>query len=345
MAVKATKEKKPKKTQYGQGISEIGNFYKDLLRGIGNFEGSVGNWFASREQPKYGIGDYVIGLGPAAKKKKTTAPKTTDTLAPAPVDEPAPTLADFLRQASSYNTNTGPDFTALQNQLRGQASDSDARIAAMYNQLRGSIDADAPGIQQNYQGAVNAIGQQSNQASDSINAAYQAARNNRMAELQALGIQDAAARPDLSGQDQARAVSNIAQNQAINQNQLSQNEASALTHNTNIGNAAGLEGNLQRANIQRQLTSRLADLQAQQSQQAGQSMSQNIGLAEALSQDYWNQQDRKNALEQATMEAANKMSPQDIITEYMKLLNQYGGDTDKAKVQLDNLLSTKKLFS
>jgi hypothetical protein len=185
------------------------------------------------------------------------------------------TFADYLRMANEMGLGGGgTDFGALEAQLRQNAANADAKLTAMYNQLRGSIDADASTIGQTYDTGAQGLQQSAEQAQATINNAYQAARDAQTQQFQQLGIGDAAgvlaAQGGNAAADQANAIGNIAQNSGANQQQLDQNRTSALTYNTNIGNAAGLEGAIQRAAVQQELANRLAELQTQQSQEGSQ---------------------------------------------------------------------------
>lgn len=217
-----------------------------------------------------------------------------------PTPQPGPeapgpmTWADYLAAASemlgSQPGGGGVDFGPQRDMLRQNASEADSKLEAMYRQLRGSIDADAPAIQGNYKQAMDdtsantATAQsQTQQATDSANA------QNDMV-LANLGIQQAQGNHiqqgvDLNTQTAQRIADQATKGQAAS-DQLVSNKATALTHNTNIGNAAGLEGNLQRATVQAKLQSLLGELGMREQEQnvarQDNSFSQKLGLAQEL---------------------------------------------------------------
>src|SRR5690606_5588081 len=118
--------------------------------------------------------------------------------------------------------------------------------AAMFGQLQESIRGDAAGIGSTYDTNAQNLQQAADQGASSIDAAYQAARDAQTQQFQQLGIGDAAAVLAAAGgnaaADQANALGNIAQNSSANQQANAQHRTSALNYNTNIANAAGLEG-------------------------------------------------------------------------------------------------------
>lgn len=204
----------------------------------------------------------------AGRKKPVDIPGPVQRIDPEPVVEPEPqamSFSDYLALAAQMGVGQGGvDYGGLRSQLQSQAQRGDSALNAMYSQLRGSIDADAPGIAQTYDQTSQGIGENGAAAIKTTNDAANSARQAQTSQLQALGIGDTAAVLAGAGgnaaADQAAAVSNIAQNQAAGQNQAVANKASALNYNTGVGNAAGLEGNIQRANLQADLQAKLAEL-------------------------------------------------------------------------------------
>jgi hypothetical protein len=197
---------------------------------------------------------------------------------PQPQQEPQQrqlTFADYLAMANQMGLGgDGTDYSALERQLRANASEGDAKLKAMYGQLRSSIDADEAGIAQNYDRGRSGIEGAARQAAAETNSGYDAARAAQTQQMKALGIEQAAA--VLAGQggaaasDQAAANANIAQNKQAGVTQNRANRSAAVNYNTGIGNAAGLEGQVQRAALQQQLANKLAELQTAQSEsQAG----------------------------------------------------------------------------
>lgn len=195
------------------------------------------------------------------------------------------TFADYLAMANEMVGGT-PDYAAMEQYLRDNASSADTRLEAMYRQLRGSIDADAPGIGQNYDSAGAAMDQNAQQAQATTNQGYDAARAAQTQQLEALGIGEAAgtlaANGGFAAGDQGAANANIEQNRLAGMQQTTANKASALNYNTGIGNAAGLEGNVQRALVQQQLAQKLAELSMQEQQDSVSSRSNSISLAQVL---------------------------------------------------------------
>lgn len=233
-----------------------------------------------------GLGNAGISFGPSATfpngtrfgfgantapVKRAVAPRAK----PQAQDRAPLTFADYLQMANEMGLGgSGTDYAALMNQLRANAANADAKLAAMYGQLQNSIDADAAGIAQNFDTNGQNLNQNAASALDTINNAYQAARDAQTQQFQQLGIQDAAgvlaAQGGAAAGDQANAVGNVAQNSGANAQQNAQNRTAALNYNTGISNAAGLEGAVQRAAVQQELANRLAELQTQQSSEGNQ---------------------------------------------------------------------------
>lgn len=260
---------------------------------------------------------------------------------------------DYLKQAESMAPG-GTDYSALRDQLKSDAGMSDARIAAMYKQLQGSYAADAPGIKKNYDGAKKSVKKDASDAVAATDEAYNSTRDAQSAQLAALGIGDAAAvlasQGGAAAADQSHAAANIRQNEATNKNQLTQNGATAEQYNTGIKGAAGLEGNLQRAVIQKQLQDKLAELSTQQSTEDAQrksslySMAMNLQSA-AQSGGLTAQQKAENdaalakLLEQqnefgARQSSSNQNSQAQM---YATLLKIYNGDSAKAAADMKTL--------
>lgn len=265
-------------------LPSIGNFFIDTIRNSMNRGGDVADYLVGKPARNgFGIGDVLVGRAPAQPRPKAKPPVVQAPPPPIPgpeqidrsnIQKPetiSDILARYMAMANGLGlggNGSGTDYSALTNQLRSNAAQGDARLAAMYNQLQNSFKADAPGIAQNFDSAGNAIGQNAAAATAGVNSAYQAARDAQTKQLAALGIGDAAAvlasNGGLAARDQAAAASNIQQNQAANANQNTQQKTSALNYNTGIANAAQLEGATQRATLQQQLANKLAELQTQQ---------------------------------------------------------------------------------
>lgn len=200
-------------------------------------------------------------------------------------------LAEALARAMSMLPGGGGvNYDPQREAARSRASENDARLEAMYRQLQGSYAADAPTIAASYDQATASTNAATDQGVTNINNAYDKARADQTAQLAALGIEDAAAviagAGQSSGADQAGAVANLEQNRGANVNELNANKQSAGAYNTRIGQAAGLEGNLQRAVNQSRLQQLLAEIDAEEQGQnaslVGQNRSAAMSLAESL---------------------------------------------------------------
>lgn len=236
--------------------------------------------------------------------------------AEAVMPEKEKTLADYLQEAISMigsQGGGGVNFDPQRNMLRQNASEADARLEAMYRQLRGSIDADAPVLQQAYDQAEASTAQNAQNAQAQTQAASDSANARSDQVLANLGIQQATGNQIQNGTDLATQTAGAIATQATKGqaagDRLASNEATALQHNTNIGNAAGLEGNLQRAGNQAKLQALLAELDMQEQQQnasAGQnSFGQQLSLAQSLLGFDQDKQDRQDQLQMSAAEQAN----------------------------------------
>ncbi|HEY3491699.1 MAG TPA: hypothetical protein VGK43_02030 [Solirubrobacterales bacterium] len=204
----------------------------------------------------------------------------------------------------------GVNYDPQRQALRERAGEADSRLEAMYRQLQGSYAADAPVIDEFYTDATEGVNTATNQGVSNINAAYDKARADQTAQLAALGIGDAAAVIQNAGQDagadQAAAVSNLEQNRGANVNQLASDRSAAGAYNKRIGQAAGLEGNLQRATNQSRLSQLLAEIDAQE-QQENAALSQSrqsaaMGLASQLVDNDWRERTYRDSRSDAEFE-------------------------------------------
>jgi hypothetical protein len=214
------------------------------------------------------------GSAPAkkpAKKPSKAVQQVADPTAGGAAGTPM-SFADYLRMAQQIVGGGGTDYDALASQLKQNASDGDARLAAMYKAYGDSIAADAPSIQQNYDQGATAINSDAQQAQAQTQAAYQAARDSQTAQFAQLGIPEAAANLAAQGgaaaSDQAHAVSNIAQNQQASSDQNAKYKTAAVNYNTGIQNASQLDAATQRAALQQQLASKLAEIESQRASDA-----------------------------------------------------------------------------
>lgn len=317
--------------------------------------------FSGLRNAGVGIGVLLRSNGPAQSNRARpgggswAAPGTSPSPSP---EEKQLTLADYLRQASEMLSSSGAgggvNYDPQRNTLRQNASENDARLEAMYRQLRGSIDADAPVLQQAYQGAIDATQQNTQQAQEQTQAASDAAyaRNNEV--LSNLGIQQAQGNQIINGTDlasqTARQVGDQADRGQAATNRLASNQATAIQHNTNIGNAAGLEGNLQRASNNARLQSLLAEIDMQEQQQnAGRqdnSFSQQLGLAqELLGFDRYNQERQDNLQMSAAEAAAKQKTALPNFDQMIQALAARGIAIPEDPRQLATLLDSARRYS
>lgn len=234
--------------------------------------------------------------------------------------------------------NTGISYDPLRNDARARASEYDARMKAMYDQLMGSIRGDAAGIQQNFQGAIDSSAERSQQTQGDIQGASDAANQRNLQQLESLGLGEAAGNIVAEGRDLNTATSrNIADAAARGQIQgdrLETNQQASLAHNTNLAGAAGLEGNLQRARIGNELSSLLAqyDMEEQAANRQAQqnSFGQAMSLAQALVGDDWQRQGYQDDLDRFIWEQSNQPvgGPDAMTLQYISSLIGEGNEID-----------------
>lgn len=313
------------------GLGEVGNFLIDADRGFTNWwdKYAMGN----RDRPEGGaLGDFRYGSAPKKEEAYRGAfgrgvsrgLAALEAAAPPPVgDTQLPSFMSFLQQAMEMSG--GPERISYDPQradARRRGAEYDARIAAMYNQLANSMRDDGTGIQKNFQGAIDDTAARSAETQQAIQGASDSADARNMEVLRNLGIEDAQAGIIQGGRDlNTQAAGNVAEAAARGQiagDALTQNQQAAGAHNANLVGAAGLEGNLQRARVQSELSSLLAqyDMQEQEAnrQAQQQSLSQSMGLANALYEDAWRQQGYNDDMTRWLYEqqqAANQPAPVD----------------------------------
>jgi hypothetical protein len=285
-----------------------------------NWQAGIGALFGQRPQaPKTDLMKFPEGMAGPGK----LAPKQADPFSrfdqprqqvPA---EPEMSFADYLQQAmgmlgggSSSGGGGGVNYDPQRKQLRDNAGQADSRLEAMYRQLRGSIDADAPVIQKGYDDAQASTAAATQTAQAQTQQASDAALSRNDQVLANLGIQQAEGNQIMEGRDlasqTAEAIAGQASKGQAADSRLQAGETAALTHNTNIGNAAGLEGNLQRAANQSKLQQLLAEINMKEQQ------------------------------DNASLAASSSSSGGDF-SQMLQLANQmYGFDSDKQERQ-DNL--------
>lgn len=295
------------RTQPGKSFAPTqgNNWLTDRMRDWTNFIGELANP-TRRNVVGGGYGDFLLGSNPndvgglMGKYRNGEAPSTRSRKGggtfgdPVSNDgvlaQPEKTLADYLKMATELIGQGGgggipmANYDPQRNTLRSNASENDARLEAMYRQLRGSIDADAPVIQQGYQTAIDSTAQNAATAQQQTQAATDAANARNSEVLGNLGIQQAQGNiiqqgNDLNTQTAQRIADQAVKGQAAG-DRLVSNQATALTHNTNVGNAAGLEGNLQRASNNARLQALLAEIDMQEQQENAGRAAQNASLSQ-----------------------------------------------------------------
>lgn len=305
------------------------------------------------------MGDTMNGiLGNLDKVRQSTMPREQEA---DPVQELMRRMSfeDALRQAEGLigGGGGGTDYSAIENTLRKNTGEADSRLEAMYRQLRGSIDQDAPQIAATHDQAISGVNAATDAGVSNINNAYNSTREEQTRQLAALGIGDAAAVLAQNGNaaaDQAGAVTGLETNRGANVNQLQSNKAAAQTYNTNIGNAAGLEGNLQRAALQQGLADKLAEISTAKSAERDNSRQDQISLAMQLMDRNNSAADsereaigeQQNAYQEYIMQQqqdAQKNASRQSSTQnktYMALLKLYDGDAAKAEAMFKSMLES-----
>lgn len=248
-------------------------------------------------------------------------------------------FADALAQAMGLIGDGGAgggvpfvNFDPEREAARSNAAEADSRLGAMYRQLQGSINADAPKIEQAYQQAITNTNTGAQQAQANVQGAVDASQQRNQSVLANLGIQDANSQIIGEGRDAntqaAAAIGDMAQAQQAANTNLTQNQASSVQQNRSIGSAAGLEGNLQRAQNQARLQSLLAQIDSEERGQNASISAQNAsqrqgGLQTALSlasQLYGYNRDDIAAENDMQMQAMQMNQPSD----FMQMLNNFG---------------------
>jgi|TARA_R100000482_G_scaffold124710_2_gene78539 hypothetical protein len=347
------------------------------MRDWTNFLGDVVRPFSPRTQSG-GYGDFLLGSNPGAGSAPAGGDNTSvknlfgsvlgmmrdydgrNNQAP---QEEESTFADYLNQAMSIigeqaNGGGGVNYDPQRETLRGQASENDARLEAMYRQLRGSIDADAPVLQEAYDTAIDSTADNSQTAQAQTQQATDAANSRNMEVLNNLGIGKAQGNiiqegRDLNSQTANQIADQASKGQAAG-DRLVSNQASALTHNTNVGNAAGLEGNLQRAQNQARLQALLGEIDMQEQSQnqnvQDNSFSEAMAVAQQmLGMDQYNQQ-RDDQNQQAAMElAAQQQQPTYDPNAFWQYIDQLQNNglvslSDEPNTQIKQLDLYRKLF-
>ena len=293
--------------RYGGLFGNIANTANDFTRNIGNWWGS--EILGEKAPLGGGRGDATVGSNPrdrigSSRPISGVLSGAKSGLGGGMFNEPQLSLADYLSMASDIiGGGGGVNYDPQRDTARQNAAENDSRLEAMYRQLRGSIDADAPMLKKAYQEAIGSTSERSATAQSQAQAATDSANSRNSEVLANLGIQEAAGNIIQNGTDlnsqTARQITDMATRGQAAGDRLESNQASALQHNTNIGNAAGLEGNLQRASNQARLNALLAEIDMQEQQEnasrADSRFSQQMSVAQQmLDFDRYNQERQDN---------------------------------------------------
>lgn len=365
----------PRLVEPGKGIGQIGDWWTNVGRQGANLAGDIGNWLGGRNPIKHGqgAGDYAFGV-PSTSVRRSGRPGG-NTFGPpvAPEEGPSqntslPDLESFLSRAMELMGGGGQlgrvSYDPLRDDARTRSTEYDARLNAMYDQLQGSIRDDGASIQENYGGAIDQNAARSEQTQQQIQGAGNAAADRNVQALQSLGIGEAAGNIVAEGRDLNTQVAGSVQDAAargqISGDALQQNQQSSGAHNTNLVGAAGLEGNLQRARVQSELGSLLAQydmeeqsanqqIDAQNAQMQQSRQSSGLGLAQALYGSAWDQQKYTDELAQMQYEMQAQANQPNKATQSMQflqqLLSQYPDmDMDQISQLMGALGSSSKLF-
>lgn len=360
-------------TKGTEGISMflggIGNAVTDVTRRGQNLSDSIGRWVTSRPQAQLGggYGDSLLGAernyaGATGSRNRVGG----GSFGPPEAEKPSSgmSFADYLQMASGIfgggNSIPMANYDPQRNLLKQNAAENDARLEAMYRQLRGSIDADAPVIQQGYQDAIDSTAQNAATAQQNTQAATDSANSRNDAVLANLGIEQAMGNQiqqgtDLSSQTARQITDQASRGQAAG-DRLVSNQATAVNHNTNVGNAAGLEGNLQRATNQAKLQSLLGQLGMQEEQEnasrTAQNNSQN-GIGEQIRLAQWMMGNAKDdsryqdELQMNVAEMAAKSQNQKVMPDlgaYLQAIGIDPADIAKDPSKYGSLLSSLTKF-
>lgn len=286
------------------------------------------------------VGKQMRGL-PEALRRQTQETQMADTA--------LPSFLANLMNALQMGGVSGVDYDPLRNDARARGAEYDARISAMYDQLQNRMRQDGVGVQEGYQQAIDSTADRTQSAQQNIQGASDAAAARNLQQLQALGIGEAAGNIVQEGRDlnsdTARAVQDAAARGQISGDNLQQNRQSAGTLNNSLVGAAGLEGNLQRARVQSELGSLLAqyDMEEQQARQQSQqqSLAQAMSLAGALTDNDWKQRGYQDDLSRylAEQQAAGAQANQPSkMTQSLAFLQNLMGSPQFQGYSIEDLL-------
>lgn len=214
-----------------------------------------------------------------------TAPGFDPNTANPPQETPLPSFQDALAQAKSLLSGSGWNpgyidvnsisYDPLRNAAKGRAAESDAKVAAMYKQLQGSVRGqDAKDIAANTAATGKDVKATNDSAVQQIQQAAAAAQAHNDAVMKNLGLGDAQVRQIQQGSDAASATAQnvadaVARGQAAT-NAVSQKGQASKDYNTQMAGAYGLQGGETQDALKQQLAQILSqyDMQEQQARNA-----------------------------------------------------------------------------
>lgn len=305
-----------KRDSYGTGVGDqifgsVGKgYYGDKNQNDPRVDETIGGYFLDRAFPTNSapkniesqvqrgaaalLGNSHANLGPSYGIDNSRGRTGSE----APVDDQsfASTLAEAIAMLREQGFGGGGpsliDYDPLRGNARSQFSEGDANLNAIYSALASSIGADAAGVGQSYDQAVANQGKISGEEAQAIQQAYQSGDDMMSQQAKALGIEEAVANQINSGigaGEMQDALTDNAAAQQTAQTQLNTNRGSALDYNTSVKQAAQQEGAQQRAALQAQLNSVLAqlDMQEQEANAAARSSYDNGLQSAGLSLAQW----------------------------------------------------------
>lgn len=200
-------------------------------------------------------------------------------------------ILSFLSQARQAigDGGLGDALNTIANReanYKEQAKQGDARLAAMYDQLRNSILADSEKISGNTNEAREGMREIATNEQTAINDAYQATQARQDEILGRLGIDDAQAigiaQGDVQGASRNQAIERAATRDAAAQEYTTSVGQNAQNLNISNAAAAGMEGADRRADLGTQLASALAALQDERAATTNEFNSRNQQMAMSL---------------------------------------------------------------
>lgn len=261
-----------------------------------------------------------------------------------------PDFMSFLRQAMDQVGGVGSvNYDPLRNNARQRGTEYDARLEAMYNQLAGSLRNDAKEAGTRYQGAIDQTADRTADTQQSIQMASNVADDRNAEVLRNLGIEAAQGNIVQGGRDlNTQTAGNVADAAARGQiagDALQRNQQSSVDYSNGIAGAAGLEGNLQQARVQSELSNLLAqyDMQEQEAnrQAQQQSLSQSMGLAGSLYDDAWRKQGYNDDMSKWLYEqqqAQNQPQRTDPMQYSMNFISQLMQNPEFQDLDIDQIL-------